>query len=51
MNNITETTLEENELSLAEWQSRNEISVEENFVSLTNEMILFFKNHPEYFEK
>lgn len=44
-------TLEENELSLAEWHSRNEIPVEENFVSLTNEMILFFKNHPEYFEK
>lgn len=43
-------TLEENELALAEWFPRNEIPVKENFTSLTNEMICFFKEHPEFFE-
>lgn len=42
-------TLEENELSLAKWFSRDEIPVEENAISLTNEMIHYFKRNPDSF--
>lgn len=37
-------TLDENELALAEWFEREEIPVQERNISLTNEMILYFKN-------
>lgn len=37
-------TLDEEELSVAEWFERGEIPVNENHVSLTNEMIIRFKN-------
>lgn len=38
-------TLDEEELALAEWFEREEIPVTEKSVSLTNEMILAFKNN------
>lgn len=41
--------LEEEELSMAIWMHRNELSIKADEVSLTNEMILWFKEHPEYF--
>ncbi len=37
-------TLDENELALGEWFSREEIPVVDNYISLTNEMIMRFKN-------
>lgn len=40
-------TLDEEELSFAEWFEREEIPVHEKTVSLTNEMILYFKNGGE----
>ncbi len=39
-----EVTLDENELSVAEWFEREEIPVTDSSVSLTNEMIVHFKN-------
>ena len=36
--------LDENELAIAEWFEREEIPVEANDISLTNEMIVAFKN-------
>lgn len=43
----TEISLDENELSAAEWFERQEIPVKDRSVSLTNEMILYFKNYIE----
>lgn len=40
-----EITLDENELALAEWFEREDIPVKETGLSLTNEMIINFKNH------
>ena len=37
-------TLDENELALGEWFPREEIPVVDNYISLTNEMIMRFKN-------
>ncbi|MFR1873003.1 MAG: NAD(+) diphosphatase, partial [Coprococcus sp.] len=37
-------TLDQEELALAEWFEREEIPVTERNISLTNEMILAFKN-------
>jgi len=39
-----EVTLDEEELALAEWFEREEIPVREHNLSLTNEMIMHFKN-------
>lgn len=44
-------TLEEEELSEAEWFSREELPYNPSQISLTNEMIEYFRNHPEAFEK
>jgi len=41
----SEITLDEDELSEAVWIKRNEINVDDNGLSLTNEMILKFKNN------
>ena len=41
--------LEEEELSMAIWMPRDELPMEADGVSLTNEMILWFKEHPEDF--
>jgi len=41
---LTEIKMDENELSVAEWFEREEIPVTDISVSLTNEMILKFKN-------
>src|SRR5699024_9185043 len=38
-------TLDHNELSAAGWFTRDEIPVEENNLSLTNEMIMYFKKN------
>lgn len=43
--------IDQNELSMAKWYSRDEIPVEDNGYSLTYEMIGLFKDHPEYFSK
>ena len=40
----SEITLDQEELALAEWFEREEIPVTERNISLTNEMILAFKN-------
>ena len=40
----SEITLDQEELALAEWFEREEIPVTEINISLTNEMILAFKN-------
>ena len=41
--------LDEDELSMAVWMPREEIPMKADGVSLTNEMILWFKEHPEEF--
>ena len=41
--------LEEDELSMAVWMHRDELPMKADNVSLTNEMILYFKEHPEAF--
>ncbi|MBQ3509325.1 MAG: NAD(+) diphosphatase [Peptococcaceae bacterium] len=41
--------LEEEELSMAIWMPREELPMEADGVSLTNEMIMWFKEHPEDF--
>ena len=41
--------LDEDELSMAVWMPRDEIPMKADGVSLTNEMILWFKEHPEEF--
>ncbi len=41
--------LEEDELSFGKWFSRQAIDVKPMDLGLTNEMILYFKNHPEKF--
>jgi len=42
-----EITLEEDELSIAEWISRSEITDEHRFLSLTEEMIMLFRDGKE----
>lgn len=44
-------TLEEEELSEAVWFRREELPYNPSKISLTNEMIEYFRNHPEAFEK
>ena len=44
LNGDSEITLDREELALAEWFEREEIPVTERNISLTNEMILAFKN-------
>ena len=41
--------LEEEELSMAVWMPREELPTKPDGVSLTNEMIMWFKEHPEDF--
>lgn len=41
--------LEEEELSMAVWMHRHELPMEADGISLTNEMIMWFKEHPEDF--
>lgn len=43
----TQITREENELAIAEWVSRDELDIPAGNLSLTNNMICLFKNHPE----
>ena len=43
MDGDAEVTLDEEELALAEWFERDEITVEPSRDSLTNEMIIKFK--------
>ena len=45
-----EIRLDENELAAARWIRRDEIGDEDRNVSLTAEMIMHFKEHPEDFE-
>ena len=40
-------TMDEEELSVAEWIGRDEITMEYDGISLTNEMIMWFKNAQE----
>ena len=42
--------LEEEELSIAVWMHRDDLPMEADHVSLTNEMILYFKENPLAFE-
>lgn len=42
--------LEEEELSMAVWMHRDDLPMEADHVSLTNEMILYFKENPLAFE-
>ena len=41
--------LEEEELSMAVWMHRHDLPMEADGISLTNEMIMWFKEHPEDF--
>lgn len=47
----TEIKMDDDELSVAEWVKRENIPDRTEFLSLTNEMIMNFKYHPEQFEK
>ena len=42
-------TLDREELALAEWFERENIPVSESDISLTSEMIEYFRNHQEKF--
>ncbi len=42
-----EITMDPNELSVAEWVPRDAITEEDDGLSLTREMMLYFKNHPD----
>ena len=44
-----EIRLDENELAAARWVQRDDIGQEDSGVSLTAEMIMRFKEHPEEF--
>lgn len=43
--------LDREELSMAQWYSRDEIPVDNDEYTLTYDMIQYFKSHPEAFEK
>lgn len=47
----TTITREEDELAIAEWVSRNELNIPAGNLSLTNNMICLFKDHPETIEQ
>ena len=42
-------TIDEDELAVAKWIARDDINDEAEDMSLTNEMIIYFKEHPEAF--
>ncbi len=42
-------TIDENELSCAEWFKREEIEMDDSTLSMTKTMIKYFKDHPERF--
>ncbi|MDO4466914.1 MAG: NAD(+) diphosphatase [Bacillota bacterium] len=41
--------LDQEELAMADWYSRDEIQIQDTGITLTYEMISYFKNHPEEF--